>query len=103
MGFLREEIERKREHKNREITDSRQQLMQLEKDVQNLWEKKVSIFLCLHKEDHVTLIQLTITESMRRREGLVEQKAGLVSANETLEKEVKVSYVIPSNYSHTCT
>jgi len=48
------------------------------------------------------LLQLKITESMRRREGLVEQKAGLVSANETLEKEVKVSYVIPCNYTHTC-
>lgn len=37
------------------------------------------------------LLQLEITESMRRREGLVEQKAGLLSANETLEKEVKVN------------
>jgi len=39
---------------------------------------------------------------MRRREGLVEQKAGLVSANETLEKEVKVSCIIPYNYTHAC-
>lgn len=37
------------------------------------------------------LLQLEITESMRKREGLVEQRAGLVSANEALEKEVKVS------------
>lgn len=35
-------------------------------------------------------LQLQITESMRRREGLVEQKAGLVSANDNLEKELKV-------------
>ena len=34
--------------------------------------------------------QLEITESMRKREGLVEQKAGLTSTNEALEKEVTV-------------
>lgn len=46
-----------------------------------------------NNRDHAILLQLKITESMRRREGLMEQKAGLLSANETLEKEVMVSYV----------
>jgi len=34
---------------------------------------------------------------MRRRDGLVEQKAGLVSSNETLEKEIAVSSTIAAN------
>ena len=33
---------------------------------------------------------------MRRREGLMEQKAGLVSTNEALEKEVTVSHAVLS-------
>ena len=36
------------------------------------------------------LLQLEITESIRKREGLVEQKAELVSTNDTLQKEVTV-------------
>jgi len=37
---------------------------------------------------------------MRRRDGLVEQKAGLVSSNETLEKEIAVSSTVFSSKYH---
>ena len=46
---------------------------------------------------------MKITESMRRREGLMEQKAGLVSTNEALEKEVTVSYAVLKVFTHMFT
>jgi len=68
--------------------------MILEKEVQELRGKKVCIssWRC---DIYVPFVsQLSITESMRRRDGLVEQKAGLVSSNETLEKEITVSSTV---------
>ena len=47
-------------------------------------------------------LQLKITESMRRREGLTEQKAGLLLANETLEKEVTVSVYVCMYVLYIC-
>ncbi|XP_065919154.1 DNA repair protein RAD50.L-like [Dysidea avara] len=68
---VQKEIERKSYQKHKEIADSRNQEIALEKEVQELRKEK-----------------LRITESLRRRDGLVEQKADLMSANKMLEKEI---------------
>ena len=67
------------------------QLIEYEKTVQHLKEEKVDFCIVLMSRGHMMLIlQLKITESMRKREELMNQKTELISTNETVEKDLMV-------------